>query len=547
MGYDIADYKDIDPMYGSLEDVDELIAELKKREMKLMMDLVVNHTSNEVCDVIPGCFRGSRVQHEWFLESRSSKSNPKRDWYFWKPPKGFTASGDPIPPNNWAQILGDANSAWTFDEKTGEFYLSLFTPEQPDLNWENEEVRAAVHDAMNFWLVRGANGFRMDVINHISKDQTFPDAPVVKPAGHDYQPGFLHYINGPRFHEFMQEIHREVLSKYDCVTVGEMPLIDDIDEIIRTVGSKSNELNMMFIFDIVNIDNAPGGPRLSLQPFTVADISRIQSKWQRAMLDRDGWNSLFISNHDQPRAVGRYVSDADDQREKGAKLLALMQTTLAGTPYVYQGEELGMRNVPPDWDPATEYKDIESVNFWKRANRLYANDPAQLEHARLVLAKKARDHSRTPVQWDAGPNAGFCAEGVRPWMRVNDDFRTINAAAQLAPSAGEFGISTWAFWKRGLANRKEHKDVFVYGDFEVVGQTPESVEKIFAYVRSGEVGGRWLVLLNFTGEEVRWDIPLGSEVEAWVAGNYGSGKIEKGMKGEVVMRPWEGVLGKCIK
>ena len=230
--YDIADYKAIDPAYGSLEDVDELIAELKKREMRLMMDLVVNHTSNE---------------HDWFLESRSSKSNPKRDWYIWKPPKSVK-DGVPEPPNNWAQILGDANSAWTYDETTGEYYLSIFTPEQPDLNWENPEVRAAVWDVMNFWLNRGCAGFRMDVINMISKVTTYPDAEeVLDPATHKYQPGVKYFVNGPKLHDYLQEMNREVLSKHDSITVGEMPGVSDEDEILRTVGANAGELRMIFV------------------------------------------------------------------------------------------------------------------------------------------------------------------------------------------------------------------------------------------------------------------------------------------------------------
>lgn len=230
--YDIADYKAIDPAYGSLEDVDELIAELKKRDMRLMMDLVVNHTSNE---------------HDWFLESRSSKLNPKRDWYIWKPPKSVN-DGVPEPPNNWAQILGEANSAWTYDEKTGEYYLSIFTPEQPDLNWENPEVRAAVWDVMNFWLERGCAGFRMDVINMISKVKTYPDAEeILDPATHKYQPGTKYFVNGPKLHDYLQEMNGEVLSKHDSITVGEMPGVSDEDEILRTVGANAGELRMIFV------------------------------------------------------------------------------------------------------------------------------------------------------------------------------------------------------------------------------------------------------------------------------------------------------------
>jgi oligo-1,6-glucosidase len=235
MGYDISDYKAIDPVYGSLEDVDELIAELAKREMKLMMDLVVNHTSN---------------MHEWFLESRSSKDNPKRDWYIWRKPSSVSEHGVPEPPNNWAQILGEANSAWTYDTETAEYYLSIFSPEQPDLNWENPEVRAAVWDVMHFWMNRGVAGFRMDVINMISKVPGLPNAEeVLDPKTHKFQPGTKYFVNGPKLHDYMHEMYEEVLSKHQTVTVGEMPCVSDENEILRTVGADAKELNMIFIFD----------------------------------------------------------------------------------------------------------------------------------------------------------------------------------------------------------------------------------------------------------------------------------------------------------
>lgn len=262
MGYDIADYEDIDPSYGTLADVDNLIKEIKKRDMKLVMDLVVNHTSE---------------QHGWFLDSRSSKSSSKRDWYIWQPPK-YDADGNRQPPNNWAQILGEANSAWTWDEKTGEYYLSLFTPEQPDLNWENEDVRNAVHDVLRFWLDRGVSGFRMDVINLISKVQGFPDADVTVP-GHKYQPGDKYFANGPRLHEWLKEINRKVLSKYDTITVGEMPFVRDEDEIMRVVGAEAEELNMIFAFDLVDIDNVPGDFKYTLHPWDARDLKRIISRY----------------------------------------------------------------------------------------------------------------------------------------------------------------------------------------------------------------------------------------------------------------------------
>ncbi|KAL8953074.1 MAG: hypothetical protein Q9222_001067 [Ikaeria aurantiellina] len=523
MGYDISDYKTIDPIYGTNEDVDRLVSDLKARNMKLMMDLVVNHTSD---------------QHAWFLESRSSKSNPKRSWYIWKDPKRGQ-DGKPQPPNNWSQILGEANSAWTHDEKTDQYYLSLFTPEQPDLNWENPDVRAAVHDVISFWLDKGACGYRMDVINLISKDQRFPDAEPVLGPDRKYHPGGKYFVNGPRMHEFLQEIKHKVLQKYGAITVGEMPGVRDVDEIVRTVKHETGELNMIFIFDVVDIDNVPGKVRMTLQDWSVKDLRRIVSKWQRVMIERDGWNSVFVENHDNPRSVSRYTDDSDTYRTYGATLLALMQTTLSGTLYVYQGEELGMRNFPKSWDPLKDYKDIEAINFWKKSLDLYGDDPKELSRQRKVLEKKARDHARTPMQWDAGPNAGFADKGVKPWMRVNDDFREINAERQAADDSEE--LSVWQFWQRGLANRKMHKDVFTYGDFQDVGAESE---QIFAYVRTGKESGKWLVVLNFSGEDVTWELPNGMEMQAWMAGNYSREKPTKSLKGSVPLHPWEGILGK---
>ncbi|KAF2102860.1 glycoside hydrolase [Rhizodiscina lignyota] len=526
MGYDIADYKDIDHRYGTLQDVDNLIAELKKRNMKLMMDLVVNHTSNE---------------HAWFQESRSSKDNPKRDWYIWKKPK-FDAQGNRQPPNNWSQILGEMNSAWTWDEATQEYYLSLFTPEQPDLNWENPDVRAAVHDVLRFWLDRGASGFRMDVINLISKVQSFPDGEVVAPD-HQYQPGFKYFANGPRLHEYLKEINREVLSKYDTITVGEMPFVRDEDEVLKVVGAEAGELNMIFIFEIVDIDNVPGSYRMALHPWKVSDLRRCMNRWQKLMIERDGWNSLFCENHDNPRSVSRYCDDSDEYRELGAKLLALMQTTLAGTLYVYQGEELGMRNVPPTWGPE-EYKDIESVNYYKKMMSMYPGDEEKRRHAMEVLQKKSRDNCRAPMQWTEEPNAGFCSSDVEPWMRVNDDYPTVNAAVQMAPKqAGGNDFSVRQFWKRGLENRKKHKDVFIYGDFELLGDENDAGD-VFAYKRWSR-DEAFVVVLNFSGQESQWNVPSALKIESWAAGNYEVGSSDKPLTGAITLRPWEGLLGVC--
>ena len=487
------------------------------------------------------CASLTGYQHAWFQESRKSLDSPFRDWYIWKKPKR-SSTGVPLPPNNWSMILGDANSAWTYDPATDEYYLSLFTPEQPDLNWENPKVRSAVHDVMNFWLDRGACGYRMDVINLISKDSNFPDAAPLSGKDRQYFPGTKYYANGPRMHEYLQEIKHKVLIPHNAITVGEMPHVNDINEIIRTVGAKSGELNMIFIFDIVELDTPPGWPRMNLKKFSVKEMGEPITKWQKAMIENDGWNSVFIENHDNPRSVSRYTSDSDkdNARDLGAKLLALLQTTQSGTIFVYQGEELGMRNVPAAWD-VSEYKDIESINFWKACLEEHGGDEMQLAKDKEVLIKKARDHARTPMQWSDAPHGGFCDKEVEPWMRANDDYPECNAAKQMSVRL-EDDLSVWQFWQRGLANRKAHADVFVYGQFDKVDDGSHGV---YAYVRTGRKGGKWLVAMNFTDQKVLWKVPERLRVKGWMAGNYLKGKPDKALEGEVDLRPWEGLLGRC--
>ncbi|KAK4454695.1 glycoside hydrolase superfamily [Podospora aff. communis PSN243] len=532
MGYDISNYKSIYPPYGTLEDVDRLIRELSARDMKLVMDLVVNHTSN---------------QHAWFLESRASVDNPKRDWYIWKKPK-YDASGNRQPPNNWCQCLGEEHSAWIFDEGTQEYYFAAFTPEQPDLNWENLEVRAVVHDVLRFWLDRGVAGFRMDVINFISKDQNFPDAPIDKP-GYPYQPGHMFFANGPRLHEFLREMKHEVLDKYeDVFTVGEMPCVSDENEILNIVHHERGFLNMIFHFELVEIDmepdDIPGSARFSKRKWTISDLRRRVSRWQTVMSNNGGWNAIYCENHDQPRSISHFADDSDEHRVHSSKLLSIMESTLCGTLFVYQGEELGMRNVPADWDPS-EYKDIESINYWNVASKVYADCPTKLAHAKRMLRVKARDNGRTPIQWTSeAPNAGFCAKDVTPWMRVNTDHVTVNADAQTVHGTD----SVYHFWQRQLKLRKEHPDVFIYGRFDLVD---ERNEEIFSFVRTAGSGERWYSVLNFTEREGVWT--PGEDVMGkieWVVGNYYQDgdevkpEVESGKGAK--LRPWEGLLGRLV-
>ncbi|THW85969.1 alpha-glucosidase [Aureobasidium pullulans] len=533
MGYDISDYMDIDPKYGSLTDVDELIAELAKREMKLMMDLVVNHTSDQVSD-----FSHSHVaskltvhQHSWFLDSRSSIDHPKRDWYFWR--KGRVEKDGKLgPPNNWCRTLDTTKSAWQWDEKTQEYYLSIFSPEQPDLNWDNDEVRSAVHDILRFWLDRGVCGFRMDVIDHISKVQSLPDAKKTIP-GQYYQPGNEFFANGPRLYEFLNEM-KKVLDEYDTMTVGEMPFINNEDQIIETVGLQG-PLNMVFLFKLLNMDNEPGQSKWSYHEWDATDMKRIHERTQRLMIDRDGWNAIFNENHDGPRSISRFADDSDEWRAYSAKMLCTKAATLGGTEYIYQGQELGMRNIPPDWT-IEEYKDIESQNYWSAASTQYANNHRKLDYARKLLQLKARDHTRTPMQWDSSPNGGFCKADVKPWMRVNDDYTAINAATQLKDPE-----SVFAYWKRCLEFRQKHKDTFIYGGFEVLD--PEDKD-VVAFVRFSEHES-YVTVTNFTGKHVNWSGLGDVKVKEWVMGNYGVDDHNKDLSSTVYLKPWEGIIGKC--
>ncbi|RSL61802.1 hypothetical protein CEP53_004977 [Fusarium sp. AF-6] len=470
MGYDVSDYEAIDPPYGDISDVDVLKDKLHERGMKLVLDLVVNHTSD---------------QHEWFKESRKSKDNPYRDWYVWRPAK-YDADGNRQPPNNWqGHFQGDT---WEYDETTDEYYLHLFCKEQPDLNWENPAVRKKVHEIMRFWLDRGADGFRMDVINFVSKDQAFPDSDQTVLRGHEF------YACGPRCHEYLKEIG-EILREYDAFSVGEMPCVHDERELIKAVRADRGELSMIFHFELMDLDHGPGG-KFTPRTWKLSELKATTHKWQKFMYDNQGWNALYLENHDQPRSVSRFVHDDLQNRAASAKLIAVFLGFQSGTPFLYQGQEIGMTNVPKDW-PFEEYKDIDCLSHWN-ANKGNA-DAATLDSYKVEYQLKSRDNARTPMQWDATPNAGFTKADVTPWMRVNDNYREINAASQTSDPD-----SVYHCWRRVLEKRKEHVDIFVYGDFQLVD---EAHEKVFAYSRKADNGDTALVVCNFAAETVSWTLP----------------------------------------
>jgi oligo-1,6-glucosidase len=446
-GYDISDYYAIDPTFGTLEDIDDLIAALHARGMKLVMDLVVNHTSDE---------------HEWFQQSRSGRESAKRDWYIWRDPRDGTEPGSAgAEPNNWGSFF--SGPAWDYDEASGQYYLHLFSPKQPDLNWDNPDVRAAVHRMMNWWLDRGIDGFRMDVISFISKHPDLPDGAV---DGSGYGDGIPFYGSGPRVHEYLQEMHREVFEGRDAdlLTVGEM--VDVTPEGARLYTDASRrELDMVFHFEHVGLDHGTDG-KFTPTRVDLVDLKRSLARWQHALADV-GWNSLYWNNHDQPRVVSRFGEDRDHWYES-ATALATVLHLLRGTPYIYQGEELGMTNMP--FERIEDFRDLESLNHHREA----IAGPRAPEDVLAGLARGSRDNARTPVQWDASPGAGFSSG--EPWIGINPNHTTINAAAQYDDPHSVFA------WYRELIALRHTSATVVDGAFEL--HFPDD-EQLFVYSRHG--------------------------------------------------------------
>ena len=505
-GYDISDYRNVDPIFGTLEELRELTDGLHARGMKLVMDLVVNHTSDE---------------HPWFVESRSSKDNPKRDWYWWRPPRETSADGSAAgpgaEPNNWGSAF--SGPAWEFDQATGEYYLHIFSRKQPDLNWENPEVRAAVYEMMNWWLDRGVDGFRMDVINFISKDTALPEGPVA--AKMLYGDGSPFYIGGPRIHEFLQEMHREVFAGRpgQLLTVGEMPGVT-VDEAILFTDPERAEVDMVFQFEHVALDQE-GGNKWRPKKLKLTDLKRTLGHWQTGLADR-GWNSLYWGNHDQARAVSRFGDDGK-YRELSAKMLAGVLHLHRGTPYVYQGEELGMTNMA--FGAISDYRDIEVLNHHREATTHLGHTDADVLAA---LAPLNRDNARTPVQWDASRHAGFTTGS--PWIAVNPNANHINAAAQV-----DDPDSVYSFYRAVIALRHS-EPVVSRGDFTML--LPRD-EHIYAFVRSLPET-KLLVLGNFSGQDQEVtldaaDVPVVWDSAELVLGNYPADAAVPRLH----LRPWE--------
>ena len=488
-GYDISDYRRIYEEYGTMEDYEELLCEAHKRSIRILMDLVVNHTSDE---------------HNWFIESRKSKDNPYRDYYIWKDPVNGKE------PNNWGGAFG--GSAWEYDPQTQMYYLHLFSKKQPDLNWENEKVRQEVYDMMKFWCEKGIDGFRMDVISMISKDQRFPDGEMNNGLYGNFGPYCVH---GPRVHEFLQEMNQKVLSKYDIMTVGETAGVT-IEEAQKYAGDDRNELNMVFQFEHVESGCGDYG-KWTTAKYDFKEFKNIMIKWQEELQGK-AWNSLFLGNHDQPRSVSRFGNDNPVYRETSAKMLATCIHMMQGTPYVYQGEELGMTNIY--FDKLEDYRDIESINYFKEFTESGLMTP---EHMMKCLMLRSRDNARTPMQWDDSKQAGF-TEG-EPWIKVNPNYKKINAAQQL-----EDPDSVFHYYQKLIRLRKE-KDIIVYGEFEPLYREDE---QIFAYTRKQDQE-KLLTVCNFSDKNAEVEVPEEFKGAECLITNLGRKEFER----KIVLNPYE--------
>ncbi|SCU95659.1 LADA_0G16754g1_1 [Lachancea dasiensis] len=514
MGYDIANYEKVWPTYGTNEDCFNVIKKTHELGMKFITDLVINHCSSE---------------HEWFKESRSSKTNPKRDWFFWKPPKGYDDNGKPIPPNNWKSYFG--GSAWTFDEVTEEFYLRLFASTQPDLNWESEECRKAIYESsVGFWLDHGVDGFRIDVGSLYSKVVGLPDAPVTD-KNSPWQSSDPMTLNGPRIHEFHQELNdfmrKRVKDGRELLTVGEMQHATDEVKKLYTSSSR-HELNELFNFSHTDVGTSPLF-RYDLVPFKLKDWKIALAELFRFVNGTDCWSTIYLENHDQPRSITRFADDSPKNRVISGKLLSVLLTSLSGTLYVYQGQELGQINFK-NW-PIQKYEDVEVRNNYQVIKDEHGEKSIQMKNFMEGIALISRDHARTPMQWSKDePNAGFSASEAKPWFFVNESFREgINVEDELKDEE-----SVLNFWKKALKFRKAHRDIAVYGyDFEFIDLENNQV---FSFKKSH--GRKKLVAaLNFSSESADFEIPNDDGSYELAFGNLSETVVDPQSRS---LKPWEG-------
>ncbi len=484
-GYDISDYQDIMSDFGTMDDFNELLSEIHKRNMKIIIDLVINHTSDE---------------HPWFIESRSSKENPKRDWYIWRKGK------DNKEPNNWESIF--KGSAWEYDENSKEYYLHLFSKKQPDLNWKNEDMRNEIYKMINWWLDKGIDGFRVDAISHINKEDGLAD--MDNPDKLKYVPSFDKHMNVNGIHEYLKELKENTFSKYDIMTVGEANGVK-AEQAIDWVGENDGKFNMLFQFEHIDLWNS--------SEFNLPNLKKVWNRWQ-VNLEDDGWNALFIENHDITRVVSAWGDDTRFLNES-AKALGLLYFMHKGTPFIYQGQEIGMTNVK--FNDISEYDDIRSINEY---NQLISQGMSKKDALENIW-NTSRDNTRTPMQWDDSMNAGF-SKSNNPWIHVNPNYRDINVKEQLEDSN-----SILNFYKKMIKIRKSN-ECLIYGKYNLI---LEDDTNIFAYERILN-DEKFLIICNLKSEHSKYEYdPITLKYENLILSNYDVDDNEDLNK--ILLRPWE--------
>ena len=492
-GYDISDYQAIMDEFGTMEDFDRMLAAAHERGIKIMMDLVVNHTSDE---------------HKWFIESRKSTDNPYRDYYIWRP-----AKEDGSLPNNWGSCF--SGPAWEYDKTTDMYFLHLFSKKQPDLNWDNPVVRQEVFDMMNWWLDKGIDGFRMDVISLISKRPGLPDGTL----GLNGYATFDIAANGPHVHEYLQEMRQKALNNADTITVGECAGVT-LEEAKKYARSDEKELNMVFQFEHMDVDGDEKAGKWTTKKMDLRDMKKILTRWQKGLQDV-AWNSLYWENHDQPRSVSRFGNDSDEYREISAKMLATCLHMMQGTPYVYQGEELGMTNCP--FNTLENFRDLESINAF---HELTEQGKKTEEEMLAAISYKGRDIARTPMQWDDSAYAGFST--AEPWIMVNPNYTKINAKDQVSRED-----SVFKYYQKLIKLRHE-SDLIVYGTYDLI---LDDDKDIYAYTRTLE-DEKLVVYCNFSANTREVEVPAEFTDGKILISNYTDAKADK----KITLRPYEAVV-----
>lgn len=495
-GYDISDYQDIMDEFGTMEDFDRMLATAHEKGIKIMMDLVVNHTSDE---------------HKWFIESRKSTDNPYRDYYIWRP-----AKEDGSLPNNWGSCF--SGPAWEYDKTTDMYFLHLFSKKQPDLNWDNPVVRQEVFDMMNWWLEKGVDGFRMDVISLISKEQ--PELPNKEPGINGYAT-FNVSANGPHVHEYLQEMRQKALNNADTITVGECSGVT-LEEAKKYARSDEKELNMVFQFEHMDVDSDEKAGKWTTRKMDLRDLKKILTRWQKGLQDI-AWNSLYWENHDQPRSVSRFGNDSDEYREISAKMLATCIHMMQGTPYVYQGEELGMTNCP--FNTLENFRDLESINAF---HELTEQGKMTEEEMMAAIGYKGRDNARTPMQWDDSANAGFSGADATPWIMVNPNYTKINAKDQVSRED-----SVFKYYQKLIKLRHE-SDLIVYGTYDLI---LDDDKDIYAYIRTLR-DEKLIVYCNFSENTREVELPEEFTDGKILISNYNDAKVSE----KITLRPYEAIV-----